>query len=263
MLEGNIDAAIVSLYLFWAFFAGLIFYLRREDKREGYPLESDRSANVRVVGYPELADPKVFHLADGTTQLAPREENDTREILAEPTGPWPGAPLQPTGDPMRDGVGPAAYAMRKDIPDMTFEGEPKIVPMRVATDYGVESRDPDPRGLQVVGADNVVAGTVSDLWVDRGEALIRYLEVELPAADGDGEAGANPKHVLLPVPLSRVRARGLRREVKVCSILAEHFSAVPSLKNPDQVTRLEEDKITAYYASGHLYALPWRAEPII
>ena len=43
-----IDVAQIVLYVFWFFFAGLIWYLRREDKREGYPLESDRSDSVRV-----------------------------------------------------------------------------------------------------------------------------------------------------------------------------------------------------------------------
>ena len=38
-------------------------------------------------------------------------------IKATPIGPWPGAPLEPDGDPMVDGVGPAAYAERLDIPD--------------------------------------------------------------------------------------------------------------------------------------------------
>ena len=42
-----IDVAQIVLYVFWFFFAGLIWYLRREDKREGYPLESDRSDSVR------------------------------------------------------------------------------------------------------------------------------------------------------------------------------------------------------------------------
>jgi photosynthetic reaction center H subunit len=36
-----IDVAQVVLYVFWVFFFGLIFYLRREDKREGYPLVYD------------------------------------------------------------------------------------------------------------------------------------------------------------------------------------------------------------------------------
>ena len=34
-----IDVAQVVLYGFWIFFAALIFYLRTEDKREGYPLQ--------------------------------------------------------------------------------------------------------------------------------------------------------------------------------------------------------------------------------
>ena len=36
-----LDVAQVTLYVFWIFFACLIYYLRREDKREGYPLDSD------------------------------------------------------------------------------------------------------------------------------------------------------------------------------------------------------------------------------
>jgi len=38
---------------------------------------------------------------------------------------------------------------------------------------------------------------------------------------------------------------------------------VPGLRNPDVVTRLEEDKICAYYAGGHLYAIADRAEPLV
>ena len=45
-----IDVAQIVLYLFWAFLAALIFYVRREDKREGYPLESERSAHITVQG---------------------------------------------------------------------------------------------------------------------------------------------------------------------------------------------------------------------
>ena len=45
-----IDVAQIALYAFWVFFAGLIYYLHREDKREGYPLESDRSGCDRRAG---------------------------------------------------------------------------------------------------------------------------------------------------------------------------------------------------------------------
>ena len=54
------DLAQVTLYVFWIFFACLIFYLRREDKREGYPLESERGP---VQGFPAVPETKVFHTA--------------------------------------------------------------------------------------------------------------------------------------------------------------------------------------------------------
>ncbi len=56
MITSNIDFAQVLLYAFWLFFAGLIYYLRREDKREGYPLHGDRGE--RVDGFPITPGPK-------------------------------------------------------------------------------------------------------------------------------------------------------------------------------------------------------------
>lgn len=249
-ITSYIDVAQVTLYLFWAFFAGLIFYLHREDKREGYPLESERSPFVTVQGYPPIPSPKTFRLTHGGEVLAPRQENDTRTIAAEPVGNWPGAPLEPTGNPMRDGVGPASYALREDHPELTLEGHPSIVPLRVATDTVVASEDADPRGMRVVGADGLVAGIVQDLWIDRGEPQIRYLEVQ---CDG--------RRVILPIYYARINAR--RREIQVVSILSTQFADVPPIKNPDQITKLEEDRITAYYAGGTLYATPERLGPIL
>ena len=65
-ITSYIDVAQIALYAFWVFFAGLIYYLHREDKREGYPLESDRSPNVRVEGFPSVPKPKSFHLRTRT-----------------------------------------------------------------------------------------------------------------------------------------------------------------------------------------------------
>jgi len=57
-VESNyIDFATICIYMFWFFFAGLIIYLRREDKREGYPLESDRRG-VTVQGFPAMPEPR-------------------------------------------------------------------------------------------------------------------------------------------------------------------------------------------------------------
>lgn len=249
------DVAQVTLYAFWIFFAGLIFYLRREDKREGYPLESDRADNrIEVIGFPAPPGPKTFHLPHGGTSMAPDGVADTRPIHAKPIGPWPGAPLEPTGNPMVDGVGPAAYAERADTPDLTFEGETKIVPLRVATEFSVDTRGPDPRGMTVCGADGKKAGTIQDVWVDRSEHMVRYYEMSLGADTGGGR-------VLLPVNFARVEANSGRVIVK--TLLPRHFADVPRLRNPDQVTLLEEDKITAYYGGGQLYALPSRSEPLI
>jgi photosynthetic reaction center H subunit len=248
---GNFDVAQVTLYLFWIFFAGLIYYLLRENKREGYPLESDRSGRVKVQGFPAIPPPKTYRLPHGGTQVSPRVESDTRELKAKPTGPWPGAPLSPTGNPMRDGVGPAAWTERADTPDLTVSGQPRIVPMRLDADYHLDTRDPDPRGMTVIGADRQIGGTVKDVWVDRSESLIRYLEVEV----------AGGRNVLLPMNFCRVN--GHRRMVKVKSIKGSHFADVPQHAMPDRVTRREEDRICAYYGSGHLYADPMRSEPLI
>lgn len=43
-LTGYVDVAQVVLYAFFLFFAGLVFYLRREDRREGYPSRTRRWA---------------------------------------------------------------------------------------------------------------------------------------------------------------------------------------------------------------------------
>jgi photosynthetic reaction center H subunit len=155
---------------------------------------------------------------------------------------------------LRDAVGPAAYANRTDRPDLTFEGINKIVPLRVATDFSIASEDPDPRGMEVVGANGVVAGIVQDVWVDRSEIMLRFLEVTLTLP---GVA----RTVLVPSNLIRVDAG--RRRVDVKSILGEQFAYAPGIKNPDQITLLEEDRIYAYFAGGHLYAVPQRAEPIL
>jgi photosynthetic reaction center H subunit len=249
-----IDIPQVVLYLFWIFFAGLLWYLRREDKREGYPLESDRSRSIRIEGFPRMPSPKIFRLHGGATYTAPPGNPETREIRAASVQPWNGSPQQPMGNPMTDAVGPASYSQRENRPDLTVNGEPMIVPMRVAMGYTVAAEDPDPRGMVVMAADNLPAGKVTDIWVDRAEPQIRYLEVQLDPAIGT-------RSVLLPI--GYLKFNKSRRIVQVSSILAGQFAGVPVTAQPDVVTLLEEDRITGYYAGGHLYAEPSRFGPII
>jgi len=251
------DVAQLVLYAFWIFFAALIYYLRQEDKREGYPLESDRSQRaprVKIQGFPPIPAPKMFALPHGGVVYAPSGIADTRPVAAVPIGPWPGAPLEPTGNPLVDAVGPASYAERANVPDKTFDGQPRIAPLRVATDYGVATQDPDPRGMRVVAADGGVAGKVVDVWIDRSETVVRYLELDVPVASGSRRA-------LLPMTFARVD--GARRLVRVASLYAKHFAEVPATAEPDVVTLREEDRIMGYFGGGHLYAHPSRAEPLL
>lgn len=265
-ITGYIDVAQLVLYGFWIFFAGLIIYLRREDKREGYPLESDRSnrsSRVRVVGFPSPPPPKKFLLMNGQgTREAPHAELPPGAIAGTTTrNLWNGSPLTPTGDPMRDGVGPASYANRENVPDLTIEGTPKIVPMRLTNDFVVDPNDPDPRGMDVVAADGKVAGTVTDLWVDRSEQRILFFEVALsPPLDPDNGI---PENINPLLPYGYARVKFGKKQIRVSSIMADQFHHVPRTASTDRVTRLEEDRITAYYAGGHLYASPSRQEPLI
>jgi photosynthetic reaction center H subunit len=167
-----------------------------------------------------------------------------------------GSPHIPTGNPLVDAVGPAAYADRAEVPDMTAHGKVKIVPMRTAPDFFVAEGDPDPRGLAVKACDGVIAGRIVDIWVDRSEPQVRYYEVQL--INGG-------RHVLLPVGFVQWPGFGLRASdhVLVKSITAAQFFDVPATMSETQVTLREEDRISAYYAGGHLYATAARSQPII
>ena len=243
-----VDVAQIVLYMFWAFFAGLIYYLLRENHREGYPMDNGHLQGGPVqIGWP-VPEPKVFKLANGREVLAPDVNRADGSYSAQPTHGWLGAPLEPVGDPLLAGIGPGAWAARADEPDLYHGDQIKIVPLRIAADHGVMSPDLDPRGMSVYGADMHQAGTVKDLWVDRCEMMFRYLEVALPSGGT----------VLLPMTFSRINARG----VFVQAVLADQFAHVPKIKSPEQITLLEEEKITAYFGAGTMYATPERQEPL-
>jgi photosynthetic reaction center H subunit len=178
------------------------------------------------------------------------------KLNAVPADNYNGSPIIPLGDPMKDGLGPAAWADRPDRPDFTIHGTPKIVPLRVATNFWLEPKDPNPIGLPVVTVDKVVAGTIVDCWVDRAEPCVRYYEVKL--------AGSEETR-LLPVGYVQWPNFGLWGcdKVLVKSITAKHFAGVPKTKSKDQVTLLEEDKIMAFYSGGHMWAVAGRDQPII
>lgn len=255
-IVGSIDVAQMVLYGFWLFFAGLIWYLQAESRREGYPLEEDLTGNYAKDPWLQLPPPKTFKLPHGHGErVYPHPANrDTRPVAARRASQLAGSPLIPTGDPLADGVGPAAWAERPDYPDATPHGTAKIVPLRVLEEFKVANGEMDPRGMDVVAADGNVAGTISDVWIDQSESLIRYFELKI------GEETR-----LLPLHFAtRRKKRGNRgKEYYVHALLASQFLNVPQTKSAEEITMLEEEKIQAYYGGGNLYATPQRSEPLL
>ena len=242
-----VDVAQLVLYAFWIFFFGLIYYLARENHREGYPMDAGRENGPKITGWP-VPDPVTYKLHDGREVQAPDPHRPDGQYSAKAAHGWNGAPIEPVGNPLLAGVGPGAWAMRADTPDLTHHGEAKIVPMRVAADHSVAVRDTDPRGLPVFGGDGQQAGTVVDIWVDRMEMMFRYLEVQTQGG----------RRVLVPIMFARIKRSG----VHVHALMADQFEGGPATAHPEQVTMLEEEKIPAYFGAGLLYAAPERQEPL-
>ena len=85
----------------------------------------------------------------------PDMAREAREVALAPTSKAAGSPFVPTGDPMKDGVGPASWAPRRDVPELDGKGHPKIVPMKALESFRV-SAGRDPRGLPVQAGDGEV-----------------------------------------------------------------------------------------------------------
>lgn len=250
-IVGTIDFAQVALYLFWLFFFGLIIWIQRENMREGFPLESEVDGSDAGASPFGMPSPKTFKLPHGKGEIVrpdPESEKDPRSFAMERTSPFSGSPYEPTGDPLADGIGPAAYCLREDEPDLMHDGAVKIVPMRAAPEFSIARNNRNIMGFNVLGTDGEVGGTVKDVWVDKAEQLIRYVEIELP----DGTAR------LIPFTLCIVSWWG--PNLKVHSLKASQFAGVPTTRNPDQITFREEDRIAAYWCGGKLYADKAREE---
>ncbi|MCU0900847.1 MAG: photosynthetic reaction center subunit H [Cypionkella sp.] len=241
---GNFDMASLSIWLFWGFFALLIYYLQTENMREGYPLETEDGLPAPNQGPFPVPKPKTFLLPGGKGSVTvPSVENEVAhrrvDLALARTARSEGFPHVPTGNPMLDGVGPASWTPRRDEPELDGHGHAKIVPMSMAKGFEI-SAGRDPRGLPVQAADLEVVGRISDMWVDAPEQLVRYLEVELNSGE----------RRLIPMTLARIWAD----RVRVRAITSDQFADIPATKSMTTITKLEEEKISAYVASGWLYA---------
>jgi photosynthetic reaction center H subunit len=252
-IVGTLDVTELVFYAFVLFFLALIFYLRREDRREGYPLEDEVTGRVDTWGGPlQSATAKTFILPFGQGSAStPTQGREPVDVAGKRTFRSPGAPYQPTGNPLVDGMGPAAWADRSKKPDLNCNGLNRIVPIGAASHaVSVHHKDVDPRGLRVIAADGAVAGTISDLWIDTSDDCVRYLEVDTGTVK-----------VLAPMAMSLVkRGKGV---VEIDAINAADFAGVPRPAVAGQISRYEEERVLAYYGGGYLYANSARQEPLI
>ena len=169
----------------------------RESTRCKQNEDGDLSVNQGPYGEPSEA--KTFDLPHGRGSITvPENTKDKRKLSMKRDNMAGGSPFSPTGNPMADGVGAAAWAERRDVPELDGHGKPKIVPMRTLKKYEV-SAGRDPRGMNVISADKKIVGKISDLWVDAPEQLVRYLEIELK----------DKTSCLLPMPLALIRSDGV------------------------------------------------------
>jgi photosynthetic reaction center H subunit len=221
----SMDVAQITLYVFWIFFFGLVIYLRRQDLKPGFD----------SVGHHESA------------ANAPH---------CRPNDPFPQAPVVAVGNPLLAGIGPGAWPIRSDTPELAFDDQkPRVVPMRTEKDFSIAHEDADPRGYAVYGADGEIGGTITDLWIDRSEHAVRYFEMEVPVKSGT-------KRLLVPnLFVDSIKAG--KRSAFISAILSTQFADIPATKKPQQVSTTEEERIVAYFAAGRLFATPQRAEPLI
>ena len=249
-ITSYIDVAQIVLYMFWIFFFGLIYYLIRENHREGYPMDTDRGV---IEGWPRAPSPKTYKMADGREVVVPRAEAPHPIPNAQRVYRSPASPIEPVGNPLTAGVGPGAWTPRPDHPDLDHHNEPKIRPLSMCEGFGVSKNDPDPRGQGVFDVYGERGGTVRDLWLDKGELMFRYIDVEVALADGA------TRRVLIPMPFARITTEG----VTIKALLAHQLAGAPVTKANDRVTLNEEEQIGAYFGAGLLYAEPKRTEPLV
>lgn len=251
---GNFDLASAAIWLFWIFFAGLVYYLQTENMREGYPLETDDGAPAPNQGpFPVPTKDKTFILPHerGEVTLPSGQRGDRPVLALQRTSKAAGSPYMPTGDAMMDGVGPASWAPRRDVPELDAHGHNKIKPMTDMPEFAV-SAGRDPRGKPVVTGDGEVVGRVIDMWIDVPEQYVRYLTMDVnPEGSGTNR--------LIPANFARIKSNC----VVIRSLYEHNIEGIPTTKSAAQITLLEEEKIMAWFGGGTLYATPERAEPLL
>ena len=206
-----------------------IFYIQRENMREGYPMEDDDGIRHRPIRGPSLCPPTrrsiLPHGRKVTLTVPSGQRRGSVRIMAmrRTSSENNGFPLEPTGDPMLDGIGVRqAWANRReDAPELDGHGHPKIVPM--SKKERLLTTQPWHRPARDAGCGGrrfEVVGKITDMWIDEPEQtgpLSRDLDL-------DAKVGVEGKR-LVPLTLARIWGG----KVKINSIYGKHFATVPTI----------------------------------
>lgn len=234
-----IDLPQIAFWLFFLFFLGLCYHLRRNDKREGYPMKASPFSSRKLLGFPEPGPPLTYVLNEGGTTIAPHFY-EPPPTSAEPLYNFDGTPLSPVGNPLLAALGPGAWVMKKDAAARTEDGDLLLQPLRRLPEWKVGKDDATPVGMKVFDWRWNEVGTVHDIWIDLGIKIIRMLEVDVAAG-----------RFLVPIYHTQINEK--RREVRVTALTAAQFADIPRPVHPDTITGREDERLNAYFAAGHFY----------
>ena len=105
----------------------------------------------------------------------------------------------------------------------------RLVPLGDTREYHIAAMMPDVRGWDVIGAEGIVLGRVTELMVDPRVGRVRYLEIQTRATDADPS-----RCVHLPIGLARIDEE--RDLVRVPTITTTAIAALTTTR-PGSITR--------------------------
>ena len=92
---GNFDLASLAIWMFWAFFAVLVYYLQRENMREGYPLQNDDGSDSPTKDHFRFLNPNLYPSSWSRKVSVPDGKPEARDLALRRTSDANGYPMEP------------------------------------------------------------------------------------------------------------------------------------------------------------------------
>ena len=243
-ITSQFDIPTIASWLFILFFVGLVFWLQRESKREGYPLRASPFTDELMEGFPPPPeDRRTYVLNEGGTTQSPHYY-EPGPTSAEPMERFmDGTAFAPVGNPLLAAIGPGAWVQKKNEPALTERGHLLLQPLAELPEWSIAKADADPRGMAVFDWRWNPVGQVTEVWIDTGIKIVRFLEVELSAEP----------NVRRLVPIYHTHILEHSRKIRVTALWAHQFAGIPMPAEHSVITGPEEERLNAYFAAGEFY----------